>query len=147
MTFEAVHNGTFVDPTPDVGAAEFLAAVGVPAEWFAAAERWPGWTAGAVRTGFRWLADGAGWTVGRLLAEVGDVDLARLEGRVAAARATLAPLAAVERGRGAVPAESALVAILRYERHLTRELREAVDALERLRALRPAVRGRRRRAK
>ena len=65
----------------------------------------------------------------------------------ATTRAAVAPLAAVERGRGAVPAESALVAILRYERHLTRELREALDALDRLRALRPADRGRRRRAR
>lgn len=45
----------------------------------------------------------------------------------------LAALAA-ERGRAALPAEGALVAILRSERHLSRELRDAMDAMDRLQA-------------
>lgn len=113
-----------------------LVAAGVPESCLAEPARWDGWTAGAVRAGLAAVAARAGVTVSQVLGTLGGADFAFLERRVADARAVLAPLEAVERGRTAIPPEAALAAVLRYEPHLSKQVTQVLDQLARLRALR-----------
>ena len=72
----------------------------------------------------------------RLLRELAAADFVALERAVAEARAAVAPLEMLARGQTAIPPDAALNAILRYESHLGRQLSQALDQFERMRALR-----------
>jgi hypothetical protein len=127
------------DDAPDVMASRdptFLTAIGVPAAFHAAPERWFDWTVGVVRAGFARLAVGGVLTPEQLIGELAEADLPWLEARVAERKAKGDHLTAAAQGPTAIPPDAALEAILRYEPHLGKQLSQALDQLERVRALR-----------
>ena len=107
-------------------APDFLASLGVPAEFVQEPAGWDGWSAGLVRTGCAKLAGMADWTTGRLFRELLAGDVGKLAERAAAARAAVEQMTAVAQGATAVPPPAALEAILRYEPHLSRQLSAAL---------------------
>lgn len=130
----------------DVYDHRFLAAVGVPKGYHDDPWGWPGWTAGAVRGSAAAIAASYGVEPSAALAEAAEgrkASQAELAGRVGALEAEEAELAARIARRAAraavrksLPDALTLDKLTRYEAHLSRQMLQALNTLERLQAAR-----------
>jgi hypothetical protein len=130
----------------DIADHEFLAQIGVPAEWRDEAEWWGGWNVGIVRAGVRIIAADAGVTEAWLLeraekesdrgAAVGRGKATQLENELATTKLMNAADERAARARSSLPAGDVVDKVTRYESHLNKQLTQTLHTLERLRAIR-----------
>jgi hypothetical protein len=133
------------DPT-DIEDVEFLAAIGVPAEWRADADWWTGWTVGMVRAGVGIIARDNGLTESELIewaVKKADRDAGREERKAMKLEPLLdylteqiAGAEQVARGRALLPDADVADKVMRYESHLNKQLIQTLHQLERLQAIR-----------
>jgi len=130
----------------EIEAPEFLAAIGVPAEWRGDADWWSGWTVGTVRAGVRVVARNNGLTEAALIewavreadreARVEEGKVMKLERLLDHLSERIAGAEQLARGQNALPAPDAANRVMRYEAHLNKQLTQTLHQLERLQALR-----------
>ncbi|MCI0705201.1 MAG: hypothetical protein L0241_29425 [Planctomycetia bacterium] len=130
----------------DIEDHEFLAAVGVPAEWLEDADWWDGWTAGAIRAGVKVIAEDNGMTETELIecavreadrtAGVEQRKATRLEALLDYKAEEIADAERVARGRALLPSVEVVDKVMRYESHLNKQLTQTLHQLERLQAIR-----------
>lgn len=124
----------------------FLTAVGVPAEHHGNPPGWPGWTAGVVRRAAEAIAARAGGSAADLiahaLADRGEYQkmqtrrVAELEAQAAGLRDRISRQAVRAVVRKGLPDADTLDKVSRYESHLSRQMLQALNTLERLQAAR-----------
>lgn len=130
----------------DVEDEEFLAGIGIPEEWRAEPDWWDEWTAGVVLAGVTAIAAEEEMTADDLLdrairetARTADRErrkAAQLEVELAELEAKSASAETAARRRALVPGADTLDRVMRYEGHLSRQLPQALNTLERLQAAR-----------
>jgi hypothetical protein len=138
------------DPTDsdsyvDVKDHAFLADIGVPAEWRNAPWSWDGWTAGLVRQGIEIIAREFDLTAAVLIEKAirdadkwvseESADILRLEVELAGIEGQLAREQRA-RAKAILPWHDAMEEVMRYENHLTRQLAQTLNLLERHRSTR-----------
>jgi hypothetical protein len=130
----------------DIEDHEFLAAVGVPADWRDDADWWEGWTAGIIRAGVKIIAEASGMTEAELIEravrgadQTADVErrkALKLEAELDRVIEANAGPEQVARGRAVLPSAEVVDKVMRYESHLNKQLTQTLHMLERLRAIR-----------